>query len=182
MNEILGRYWKAYGGFRALLRSPYLWFSFTLTLILYPTWSATEWWTDVISIIPSLLGFSLGGYAMWLAIGDDDFRKLISGEEADGTSSPYMEVNATFVHFIFLQLISLILALIAKAFAFELPKDHFLIVHLGDYFWAMCKAGYFISYFVFIYAVMTILAATLALFRVSSWYDMAQTKKQKNKQ
>ncbi|APE03101.1 hypothetical protein BM526_15345 [Alteromonas mediterranea] len=130
--------------------------------------------------MPNLLGFSLGGYAMWIAIGDDNFRKLISGEDEDGEPSPYMEVNAAFVHFIILQILSMVLALIAKSYYFTLSPNHYLIEKFGDYLVIASLVGYGISYFIFIYALLSALAATLALLRVSSWYDMHQTR-QKSK-
>lgn len=180
MNDgLLLRYWKAYGGFRALIKSPYLLLSVIISALLYPHWSEPMWWDDVLSIMPNLLGFSLGGYAMWIAIGDDDFRQLISGEDADGKTSPYMEMNAAFVHFILLQLLSIILALITKAYYFPLPQGHYILEFLGGYFSYVCIAGYFLAYLVFIYALLSAFAATLALLRVSSWYDMHQTEKSK---
>ena len=145
MNDgILSRYWRAYGGITALFKSPYLWLSVVITIFLFPHWSKPEWWDDVLSIMPNLLGFSLGGYAMWIAIGDDDFRKLISGEDEDGKPSPYMEVNAAFVHFVVLQMLSMIFALFAKAYFFELPQNHFLLNTLGEWFGILCLGGYFI--------------------------------------
>lgn len=181
MNEgILKRYWKGYGGFKALFASPYMWSSVIITLILLPHYSKPLWWEDVLSIMPNLLGFSLGGYAMWIAIGDDNFRKLISGEDGDGEPSPYMEVNAAFVHFIILQITSILLALFAKAYNFPLPKSHFIVATLGEFLNTAIVIWYGISYFVFIYALVSALAATLALLRVSSWYDMHQTN-EKNK-
>jgi hypothetical protein len=107
-ENIVARYWRAYGGKKALIRSPYLWAALFITVLLYPEWSTAGWWHDVLTVMRNLLGFTLGGYAMWIAIGDDEFRLLISGEEDDGKPSPYMEVNATFVHFIILQIISII--------------------------------------------------------------------------
>lgn len=174
-NGLFSRYWKAYGGFKALLTSQYFWLSFFITLALFPHWTQPNWWEDVLSIMPNLLGFSLGGYAMWIAIGDDDFRQLISGEDEDGEPSPYMEMNAAFVHFIILQLLSMILAIFAKAYFFPLPEGHILFEFLGGWFKYLCLTGYFISYFVFIYALLSAVAATFALLRVSSWYDMQQT-------
>lgn len=179
-SNIIIRYWHVYGGHKALLKSTYLWLAVILTILLYPQWSKPGWWNDVLSIMPSMLGFSLGGYAMWMAIGDDDFRKLISGEDEDGKPSPYMEVNSAFVHFIILQLLAIIFALFAKAYFFSLQKDNFIFHFLGEFwFYNICLSGYFLSYFAFIYALLSALAATLALFRVSSWYDENQTQKMK---
>lgn len=176
-SGIFNRYWTAYGGWKALLKSPYFWCSAVISAALYPDWSTPGWWDNVLSIMPNLLGFSLGGYAMWIAIGDDDFRKLISGEDKDGTPSPYMEVNAAFVHFIVLQMLSMLAALFAKAYYFKLPPDHFLITALGGSLKYLCFSGYYLSYLIFIYALLSAIAATFALLRVSSWYDANQTQK-----
>ncbi len=46
-----------------------------MTMILYPSWSHKGWWNDILSLMPNLLGFSLGGFAMWIAIGDEAFKK-----------------------------------------------------------------------------------------------------------
>ncbi|WP_286233384.1 hypothetical protein [Thalassotalea sediminis] len=176
MNEsILNRYWRTYGGFSALIKSYYLWISVVITAVLFPHWSSTNWWDDVLSIMPNLLGFSLGGYAMWIAIGDDNFRKLISGEDDDGQASPYMEVNAAFVHFIILQILSMLLGLTAKAYSFSVENDNSVVIFFGEYYEFLCLAGYSFSYFIFIYALLSALAATLALLRVSSWYDKFQS-------
>lgn len=175
-NNIFQRYWVAYGGFSALIKSRYLWFSFFLTCLLYPHWSNLLWWEDVIAIMPNLLGFSLGGFAMWLAIGDDDFRKIICKTDENSSISPYMEINATFVHFIFLQIVSIFLALIAKVYSFSLPGTHWILVYFGEYYKYFCLSGYFFSYLIFIYALTSSLATTLALLRVSSWYNTLKSK------
>lgn len=47
---------------------------FLMTVILYPSWSHQGWWNDILSLMPNLLGFSLGGFAMWIAIGDEAFK------------------------------------------------------------------------------------------------------------
>lgn len=174
-DNILKRYWRVYGGIYALLTSPYFWVSLFFTGALYPQWSEPLWWEDVLSIMPSLLGFSLGGYAMWIAIGDDNFRKLISGEDKGGKPSPYMEVNAAFVHFIVCQMLAIFLGLLAKTYYIDLSRTNWLLVTFGSHFKIIVLLLYGFSYFVFIYALSTALAATFALLRVSSWYDMYQS-------
>ena len=107
----------------------------------------------MLSIMPSVLGFSLGGYAMWIALGDENFRKLITVTTQDGKASPFMSVNAAFV------------------------ENSLILTTFGKYFFYICKLGAFLGYFVFIYALLSAMAATLALLRVSSWYDAFMNKK-----
>lgn len=165
-----------------MLSSKFLWLSILISILLYPRWSQPNWWDDVLSIMPNLLGFSLGGFAMWIAIGDDEFRSLIAGEdETDDIEpiSPYMEVNAAFVHFIILQLLSIILALFAKTYYFVLDTHtpyYETIVKTLPY---IITPSYFIAYTIFIYAIFSGLASTFALLRVSKWYDMHQTNKKR---
>lgn len=177
---MLKYYWKCYGGFKALFTSKFLWLSILIAILLWPRWSQPDWWDDVLSIMPNLLGFSLGGFAMWIAIGDDDFRSLIAGEdESDGDDSvsPYMEVNAAFVHFIILQLCSIVFALFAKTYFFKLSPDFQFFDTIKSVLPYIVLPGYFISYTLFIYAIFSGLASTFALLRVSKWYDLHQTNK-----
>ncbi|WP_339776977.1 hypothetical protein [uncultured Methylophaga sp.] len=184
MREILLRYWSIYGGWKAIFKSGYFWIAFVLSLAMYSQWACTNgWWEDILSIMPNMLGFSLGGYAMWLAIGDDDFRALISGQDEDGSPSPYMQVNAAFVHFIMLQIISIIGALLVQAFYKPIVEEFSMATKLceiavGSYLLAI---WYWFTYLIFIYAIMSAMAATFSLLRVSSWYDIHQTEKMKKK-
>ncbi|TOK10904.1 hypothetical protein CGI25_07445 [Vibrio parahaemolyticus] len=117
--------------------------------------------------MPNILGFTLGGFAMWVAIGDEKFKSLIAGADDEDEISPYMEVNATFTHFVLLQLLSLVLAIIAKNF------DHVIIGN--DFMLAGARAYAFIANFIFIYAILTAVAAVLAILKVAKWYDDYQT-------
>ncbi|HAV1412773.1 hypothetical protein P3521_03555 [Vibrio parahaemolyticus] len=174
-DNILARYWKAYGGWKAALTSVYFWVAAFLTVLLYPQWVKAGWWGDTLSIMPSVLGFSLGGFAMWVAIGDEKFKSLISGSDDNASPSPFMEVNATFAHFILLQLVSIILAVIAKAYDFSVSEGHWLYFIWGESLGLVTSVFYCFSYFIFLYALLTAFAAVLALFRVSSWYDDMQS-------
>lgn len=159
VSEIFSRYWRAYGGSRALMTSPYLHVAIVATLILYPLWHSDDWWDIAISVAPSVLGFSLAGYAIWLALGDDSFRRLISGEDEDGEPSPFMQVNAAFVHFMLLQVLSLMVALLFKAYASGTSG-------------ILRDIASFVGFSIFVYSVLCVLAATFAVLRVSSWYEM----------
>ncbi|HBQ2523818.1 hypothetical protein H8J53_22010 [Klebsiella quasipneumoniae] len=169
-NSILKDYWRMYGGWRALCKSCYFRMSVVMTIILYPTWSHVGWWNDILSLMPNLLGFSLGGFAMWIAIGDDNFRELISGSEENKTS-PYMEVNAAFVHFIFLQILSILIGLIAKSYCVVLLGKFFFLKQYELIYIICLKVVSGLGYFIFVYAIFSALAAVFAIFRVSKWYD-----------
>lgn len=161
MIKIIRKYWSIYGGFSALLRSSYFWLGLVTTALLFPAWSKQGWWSDVLSLLPNLLGFSLGGFAILLAVGDDGFKKLIAGTE-NGESSPYMDACTAFVHFIFLQVIALLIALVAKTYSSILPGclPKVSLVTMSA-----------IGYFIFIYSIYCTLAAVFAIFRVADWFD-----------
>lgn len=176
-GKIILTYWRAYVGFSSLAVSPYVHFAAIFTVLLTPKWIEPGWWDLVYSIIPSLMGFSLGGYAIWLALGNDEFRKIISGRNPGEETSPFMEVNAAFVHFIFLQVVSLLYATIADAYSFSASKEY-LIDAMGSF--GSCihtfipfvtATAWFFGFFLFIYSLVAALAATFSLLRVSSWYD-----------
>lgn len=157
VKDIWGLYWKAYGKIRAVIISPYFHASIIFSIILFPFWSGKEtgaWFDICISFMPNSLGFTVAGYAILLAFGDTAFRQLLAGaKDPDGGASAFIEVNSTFVHFIILQVLALLAALTGKA-------------------WDI-KSGTlaFLGTVVFIYAITLILAATMAIFRISKWYD-----------
>jgi len=177
-QNIFRRYWDSYGGFSALFTSAYLYISLVLTFITFPYWAENTWWDQVFQILPNVLGFSLGGYAIWMAIGDENFRSLISGASKSGKPSPFMGLSAAFVHFIFIQLLAILVALVANAYYFIPKPEHFFYNYTQEYpsvFYALKLIGNFVGYFLFIYALMLALAATFSILRISSWYEMHQT-------
>src|SRR4051812_44736417 len=98
------KYWRDFGGVRALLNSPYVWSSFGITVMLSPFWAKDGWWETVYSIVPSLLGFTLGAYAILVAFGNERFLKLITTKLAGGAElSAYESTSAAFVHFVVVQ-------------------------------------------------------------------------------
>ncbi len=147
-------YWVAYGGWDALWRSPYLQVSALLAVALCPLWTSApvRLYDLAISVVPSMLGFSVGGYAILIAFGDEDFRLRISGADPDGTQSPFMVANAAFVHFIVVCVAAMLLSLLGKA-------------------WDLRCAYCFIASVAFVYSIACALASAFAIFQVASWYD-----------
>ena len=149
---VLRQYWRTYGGIPALVKSPYLHTSLAGSFLI-PLWKMDDWYDIPLDVIPSILGFSLAGYAMFLAFGDEAFRRLIAGEYGDGKESPFMEFNAIFLHFIVVQILAILLAVNAKVREID-----------GG------VAAYF-SCVVFVYSLLTALAAAIEIFRCSRLFD-----------
>lgn len=166
-------YWNAYGGWAAFIRSPYLYISIFLLLLTYHYWSTGEWWDQVLTVLPSVLGFTLGGFAVFLGFGDSDFKAAIAGQdEGEEEPSPYMSVCATFLHFILVQVVALIFAVCAKSLHFPTP-DFLLpvqsvIMSVGIFFYAL-------GYWLFLYGLCIAAAAALGIFTISGWYDNYQS-------
>lgn len=112
--EELAGYWKAYGGWSAFLRSPAFWFSVAVTILCIPAWDKGQWMDATLSIVPSLTGFSLGAMAIVLAFPSSPLFKLFA--ERGRVDSYYLDLSSRFVHFIFIQVIALLLALIGRAY------------------------------------------------------------------
>lgn len=181
--DVFSRYWSAYGGWEAIIKSPYFHLSIILTAISYGTWTGCNWFELPISVLPSIIGFSLGGYAIWLALGDEKFKAAISGKTSNGKESPFIIVNATFVHFISLQILALVFALTAKSFPiFNISISwQQAFVDFGPWLCELLIAikyiGSMLGYLLFIYAILSALAATMAIFRIAGWLEIHHQKK-----
>lgn len=164
-------YWSAYGGWPAFIGSPYLLIALIFTASMAPFWIKPNWWDLVLSTLPNILGFSLGGFAIFLAFGDDGFRNLIAGKHPDDQSdepSPYLQFSATFFHFILVQICAIILSLLAKSiFSIELQPDSSLAYwnHIAKPIW------WAIGFASFSYAILSVAAAAMAIFTLSRSFD-----------
>ncbi|NUZ10167.1 hypothetical protein HUZ36_05180 [Pseudoalteromonas sp. McH1-7] len=167
MNEsnIIIRYWKAYGGCEKLLASPYFRAAIIINIILWPIWSRPYWWDDVIAFVPNLLGFSLGGFALWMAIGDDKFRKFLAEETNPNFTTPFCDINTTFVHFLVLQVMAIVVALVNKAYTF-----YFINTFIPLSIWPVW-VWWFFSYLIFSYSITATLEAILGIYRVTNMYE-----------
>lgn len=160
-------YWDVYGGFSAVFKSRYFWGAFGLTVLTGPWWFGGSWWERVLAIEPTMLGFSLGGYVMLLAVGSERFMELLAkaGQES---GSALVGVSAAFVHFIMVQFMSLVLALL-----FVASQERFWAAHnLQTSLWLKgaraVQEG--VTMLVFFYTLTTGMAATLRIFSLTNLY------------
>ncbi|MDH4539775.1 hypothetical protein [Sulfitobacter faviae] len=125
-------YWKAYGGFWALVKSPFFLVSLILTAVLIGIWLPIDdsgermWAALALSVLPSLISFSLGALAIMFSMTSGTFLRILH-QDGDNNSL-FMKTVATFFHFMLVQIIALILVLALEAY------DTLLLSLLG--FWA----------------------------------------------
>lgn len=183
------RYWGAYGGWKALFCSPYLHISIILGFLTWNTWWNECWWETVIGIIPNLLGFTLGGFAIFISFGNEKFQSILatpdrenlSKKDEDGSESKissnknekptiYISLCATFVHFIIVQMFSLIYAILVKSMQFNIPIEGF---GCGFLFYSN-KFFSFLGYTLFLYGLMAMIAATMHVLRIAYMFSAFQ--------
>lgn len=129
-----------------------------------------------LSILPNIIGFTIGGYAILVSFGDEDFKKKIAGKvDGEGGDSPYMHVNATLVHTIIVQAFALLAAITFKGISFA---SYFEISKTSDWHFAYTVPGIIISapvFLAFIYGLVLLIPLAINIFEVASWYDDDQT-------
>jgi hypothetical protein len=163
---------SAYGGFRAVVRSRYLHVAILLTAISWNEWLTRPWWETVIQVLPNVLGFSIGAYAILLTVGDDRFRSLILSD-IGSRKAPYVGVSATFAFFVVSQAAALLFAIVRKALDFE------LFAWIGVSYVASATSA--IGYLLFLYALLLSVAAAIGIFEVTRWLNVFHTSKAKPK-
>lgn len=113
-------YWAVYGGLPSLLRSTYFWVAIVVSLFATPFWVKFEangdpaWVSITFAVVPSLMGFALGGMAIMLAFSTGRFLEAIRQKGRD--DSYFMKVIASFFHFTMVLSLALLLAVLSKAF------------------------------------------------------------------
>lgn len=175
--DILKRYWIAHGEWSDVIFSPYFHLSLLVTAISSGYWLSQKWYEPALASLPTLLGFGVSGYAIWIGWGNDKMRDALMRLNSPGADSAYIRVSAIFAHFGLVQVVALILAIISLALDYSPSSKSSLAKLLNsiclskDFFNFFKPAGDALGYFFFIYSIMSILEATLALFRLATWFQ-----------
>lgn len=155
--KMVTKYWTVYGGWPALLKSPFLWIAIIFSLITAPAWleldeKGVRVWSQLpLSIIPNILGFSMGGMAIMLSFTGS---KVFSHITQDGKDDSYfLKVVSAFFHFITAQTLAIFLGLICRVYSFV--------------------ALSFIGYVVMCYALLIALATASQLFNTARVANLA---------
>lgn len=111
---VLRDYWSLYGGWRALVTSPYAQVSLAFGIIVdLCSAQAFDPAASTISIVPNVLGFTVGALAIILAFSSAPFFTFLT-EEGENRSL-FMKTVANFVHFIIVQVLALLEAILTLA-------------------------------------------------------------------
>lgn len=172
-GKLIRRYFNAYGGFSAVLTSPLLIFAVGLSLISYRKWLTDNWSESALSLLPNLLGFSLGAYSVIFSILTHRMRTAIKASKNDAGHSYFDEINSAFFHFILVQVIAIFWAFAYRGslltdIALAL-KPHYQCA--WEAFGAIAALGGFIGYTLLLYAVALVIASATAVYRLASIAD-----------
>lgn len=165
----LSRYWGDYGGWSDFLRSPLLHFSLIISAASYAAWTKPDWVDLPLSLLPNLLGFSLGAYALIFSLADERLLAALNAPNANGGPTNLRMINATFLHFILVQTAAIIFAIMNKS---SLLIDLAALLPLGDCQIDIIQAGLagiagLMGYFLTVYAVALLIGAALAAYRLA---------------
>jgi hypothetical protein len=169
------RYFRAYGGWTAVVLSPFFLFSLVVSGLSYSVWSKPSWVSTAQSLLPNLLGFSLGTYSILFSLLTNRVRSAMKRMINERGISRLEETNATFFHFIFVQVIAL-----AWSFIFSGSALADLLTLAGkswpgalSLLWWLTGIGAYLGYTLLIYSFVLILGAALSVYRLALITDPA---------
>jgi hypothetical protein len=170
--EIAQLAWTNMGGIARMRKSFDIWVALAVCLLSAPAWLAPGWWNNSIAVLPSLLGFTLGGFAIFLGFGSDQFRELLAGK--DEAKSPYLSVSSIFLFIVAVQVSGLLYAIICESLWVPTPSwlNHFspILPYLNYIAW-------FVGYFLYVLGIVLSLRAAIRIFRLSRWYNSVLVEK-----
>lgn len=164
-------YWEAYGGLSTILKSFFFYLAIGITWINYPIWSKPDWWNQVTSILPTILGFTIAAFAIFLSLGNKIFKNAVHRRRMQGRVPLYLKICAMFAHQVFVQAIAVVLAIVLPAlYQRPIPQSEFM-VKLNE--WARWGL-WAVSYFLFVYGVLLVVAGGMNIFSVATLIQTAE--------
>ncbi|MDU0310267.1 hypothetical protein [Rhizobium sp. 10PS4] len=176
-GKALKGYYVAYGGVTSVITSPIFGLSLAITLLSYENWQKAQWVAQAQSILPNMLGFSLGTYSVLLSLLSEKLRVALA-TVGNGPKASYLSMmNATFFHFIFVQIIALLWSFLYQgSWAVDLfySLDQSWFPGAYRYFFIAMASGSFIGHLLLVYSLALTISAALAMYRVASLRDKEQ--------
>ncbi|KIP99279.1 hypothetical protein RU07_21850 [Agrobacterium tumefaciens] len=173
----LRRYFNAYGGITGILGSPIFGVAVIVSALSYSNWLTPSWIEKVDTLIPSLLGFSLGTYAILFSLVSARLKGALRALTTDSGVTYLESINATFFHFIMVQVVTLLWAILFKGSWFFDALN--LIGGDADWVatvkWWSFRAGSFGGFVLMTYSILLTIAAALAVYRLAMIKDPKET-------
>ena len=169
MLENLKILYKAYGGFGAILRSLYFWISVLLCAVSYFFMVDLGWENLSISIMPSMIGFTVAAFALMFAILDQRAFGLLLPRGKDG-NSPIITIASNITHAVSIQVLSLLIALSRSLISHASIVSRFKMCNFDINYYidygssALSIIGLFMTY----YGLLLVVATILSIFRILS--------------
>ncbi|RUY31707.1 hypothetical protein EN978_07165 [Mesorhizobium sp. M7A.F.Ca.US.001.04.1.1] len=172
----LNRYRRAYGGIRGMLASPFFGLAVLITGLSYSLWVEPKWIEKAETLIPSLLGFSLGTYAIIFSIVGGRIKGALRQVSAPHGVSYLEAVNAVFFHYIFVQVVCLAWAFLYQGtWLYDLTRVlEVYVPSVKTVFLYASLTGSFIGCFLLVYSVLLMIAAALAVYRLALLKDPSE--------
>ena len=173
----VGRYWKDYGGWKDFFASPLLHLSVLISGASYSAWLKPDWVELPLSLLPNLLGFSLGAYALIFSLANERLLGALSAQPKHGGPTLLRVINATFLHFILVQTAAIIFALSQKS---TLLVDLVGLLNIDRNTkseaqrYMTTTAGAF-GYWLTVYAIVLLVGAAIAAYRLAIMSGKAAT-------
>lgn len=149
------RYWALYGGTETFVKSPYAQISFVIGVII--SLGPAEGFSPsglAISIVPNLLGFTVGALAIILAFSSSEIFTHLTQNGIE--KSLFMKTVANFIHFILIQVITILISIIYSSHKIYLLE--------------------FLSGVFLIYSILTTLSTGILLFQMSVVFNASKQK------
>lgn len=169
----LPRYFVAYGGWNSVFSSRYFFLALAMVSLGSGYFLRAKWWDLVTSVVPGLVGFAIAGVAIFISLGSDALRGIIAGKTPGSQEpSPFISFMAMFTHFIVVQLLALVAALLAK-FMYETQQP--VITGLVDLGVQLRSPFWLVGGLLFCYAVALCLSLAIEIYRLATMIDDFQT-------
>lgn len=171
--KVLSRYLRDYGGLNSIVQSPFTGAALLALIFTFDRVNDKSWPILAQSLLPNLLGFSLGTYALLFSLMSGRIKLALSKLRNERGVSFLKEVNATFFHFIFVQISAILLSFLYQSTFiykiliwqnFRAPED-LPIFKIGTILF-----GSF-GLFLFYYSLVLVVASSLAVYRIAGLVD-----------
>lgn len=172
----LNRYRRAYGGVRGMLASPFFGLALVITALSYSLWIEPKWIEKTESLIPSLLGFSLGTYAIIFSIVGGRIKGALRRASAPHGVSYLEQINAIFFHFILIQVICLTWSFLYQGtwLIDFINSTTCSSSNINNKIIYLTLVGSFIGCFLLVYSILLMIAAAMAVYRLAILNDPSE--------